>query len=177
MVSVGDRPSAEQYRALFGSYGFQLDPDLRLEAPMLRSALAVWQAARGDKAMPSRADIDVLKIPRQVLSHILFIDIEPGPPERFRWRLIGTHVTDMLGRDSTGRYFDELYPPEAAAVLLTGPRWAMAHKRPVRTLGNAAFADKQHIRSENLDMPLSEDGDRVSMIFIATVFRLENAAI
>lgn len=175
MVSVDQRPSDAQYRSIFGSYAFEVDPELQIQHPVLRSALAVWERARGAKAMPARADIDVLDIPRAVLAHILLIDVEPGPPERFRWRLIGTHITGTLGRDSTGRYLDELYEPKAVDVLLTGPRWVMRHRRPVRTLGHASFAGKSHIRSENVDMPLSDDGERVSMIFVATVFRIEDA--
>lgn len=174
MAPVDERPSAAQYRSIFGSYAFDLDPGLDIQAPILSAALQVWEDARGGKPMPSRADIDVLNIPPAVLSHILLIDIEDGPLERFRWRLIGTHVTSVLGRDSTGSYFDELYSPEATDVLLSGPRWAMANRRPVRTLGHASFAGKAHIRSENVDMPLSEDGERVSMIFVATLFRIEN---
>ncbi|MEQ9642897.1 MAG: PAS domain-containing protein [Alphaproteobacteria bacterium] len=173
-MPADERPSPAQYRSIFGSYAFELDPDLNVQAPVLRAALQVWRDACGGKAMPARADIDVLDIPRDVLAHILLIDVEPGPPDRFRWRLIGTHVTSMLGRDSTGGYFDELYSPEAAKVLLTGPRWAMDNRRPVRTLGHASFADKAHIRSENVDMPLSDDGERVSMIFVATLFRIED---
>lgn len=173
-MPVDDRPSAAQYRSIFGSYAFDLDPELNIQAPVLRAALQVWRDACGGKPMPSRADIDVLDIPRDVLAHILLIDVEPGPPERFRWRLIGTHVTSMLGRDSTGGYFDELYSPEAAAALLTGPRWAIANRRPVRTLGHASFVGKAHIRSENVDMPLSDDGERVSMIFVASLFQIED---
>lgn len=161
-----------RYETRAGSFAFELDPELKLQTPVLRMALAAWQAARGARAMPARADVDVAKLPRELLGHLALLEIEPGPPERFRWRLIGTHITAALGRDSTGRYFDELYEPQLAEAVLTGPRWVMAHRRPIRTLGHAAFADKTFLRSENLDMPLSSDGERVSMILVATVFQL-----
>jgi hypothetical protein len=50
-----------------------------------------WRQARGPRAMPARADMEVHQA-----------------PQRFRFRLVGTAVVAMLGEDWTGKFVDEL---------------------------------------------------------------------
>ncbi|PJK29398.1 PAS domain-containing protein [Minwuia thermotolerans] len=142
--------------------------DIRSDA--LRAGLAAWRNARGEREMPARRDLDPTAMPGFLLRHLLLIDVEHAPRLRLRWRLIGTHVTEMMGRDSTGRYWDELYPPEIADILATGPAAAMRTRGPVRTLGVAPAGDRSYLRSENLDMPLSSDGETVDMIMVVSDF-------
>jgi len=52
--------------------------------------------------MPSRRDVDPLAIPGYLLAHLELIDVFHHPELRFRWRLIGTHVTTAVGRDQRG---------------------------------------------------------------------------
>lgn len=157
-------------RAFLDTVDFDLDPELRIQHPIPALALAEWNRMRGDRAMPSPADVDPLALPRRLLPHLLLLDVEHDPVPRFRWRLIGTHTTAALGRDSTGRYWDELYDDRRLAILARGPLWVLRHCRPVRVLGNATYADKDHIRSENVELPLSYDGTTVHRILIATVY-------
>jgi len=154
------------------SLDFELDPDLRIVEPVVAEALSAWNRLRGDRAMPALSDLDVLDLPRQLLPHLLLLDIEHEPALRFRWRLIGTHTTAALGRDSTGRYWDELYDERGFEMLKRGPLWVLRHKRPVRVLGRAVYADKAHVHSESLDLPLSRDGTTVDRILVAAVYRI-----
>lgn len=157
-------------RAFLDTVDFDLDPELRIQHPIPALALAEWNRMRGSRAMPSPADVDALALPRRLLPHLLLLDIEHDPALRFRWRLIGTHTTAALGRDSTGRYWDEIYDDRGFATLARGPQWVLRHRRPLRVLGNAGYADKDHVRSENVELPLSHDGAIVHRILIATVY-------
>ncbi|MEQ9333084.1 PAS domain-containing protein [Thalassobaculum sp.] len=165
------RRDNEQTRAFLASVEFDLDPELRIENPAPALALAEWNGLRGDRAMPAPADIDALDLPRQLLPHLLLLDIEHEPVLRYRWRLIGTHTTAALGRDMTGRYWDDIYDDRGLAMLARGPQWVLRHRRPVRVLGAATYADKDHVRSESVDLPLSNDGTTAHRILIATVYR------
>lgn len=146
------------------------DPSLTTNSPIVALGLKTWNRLRGERSMPSPEDIDPLRIPKKLLSHILLLDVEYRPEFRLRWRLIGTHVTDALGRDSTGCYWDELYTPYAMEKLAAGPRWVIENRRPIRVLGDACFVDKSHIHSESIDLPFSVNGDEVSRIMVVTEF-------
>lgn len=156
--------------SFFGTIDYQLDPDLNLRHPLLREGLRIWNDLRGARPMPAPADIDPLKFPARLLPHIALLDIEYRPARRFRWRLIGTYVTKTLGRDSTGRYWDEIYDDHAMNAIATGPTWVIENRRPIRNLGSAHYADKTYLRSESVDMPLSSDGDVIDRLLICMTF-------
>ena len=110
--------------SFFGTIEYQLDPDLNIQHPLLRDGLNVWDDLKGARPMPSPVDIDPLGFPTRLLPHISLLDIEYQPTRRFRWRLIGTYITEILGRDSTGRYWDEIYDSRAMKALSQGPIWS-----------------------------------------------------
>lgn len=168
-----DRDEGSKTRAFLNSVAFDLDPDLQVSDPVIALALAEWHRLRGDRPMPSPGDIDPLDLPRHLLPHILLLDVEHVPVRRFRWRLIGTHTTAALGRDATGRYWDELYTGRALAAMLLGPQWVLEHRRPVRVLGTAVYGDRGKVRSESIDLPLSRDGTAVDRVLIASIYRMD----
>lgn len=140
-----------------------------LRSPMLQEALAYWRSKCGDRAMPARADIDPLDIPR-LLPNIILFDVLP-PDRRLKVRLVGTFVVDMFGGDYTGQYLDEIDFGEVRDKVLRDYSNALALARPLisdhtfRKLGGVLFD------IERLIVPLSEDGKRVTMLVAFLDFR------
>ena len=56
--------------------------------------------------MAARRDMDPLDITPKLLPWIMILDVEEAP-RRFRYRLVGTRVVELLDRDLTGRYLDD----------------------------------------------------------------------
>jgi len=71
---------------------------------------AWWIAARGARKLPDRADLDPADI-KSLMPNLLISEAERDP-FRIRYRLVGTRVVGLTGFDFTGRYLDELGPPE-----------------------------------------------------------------
>lgn len=153
-----------------GKLSLELDPDLQCISPIVRAGLDLWSQACGARALPARADFDPLTLPPGLLPHILLIDVEHHPRLRFRWRLLGTHITGALGRDSTGCYFDELYEPKIYGAICTGLHWALNNRRPVRSFGNTLVDGPAKVDTESIDMPLSSDGDTIDMIMTVSTY-------
>lgn len=143
---------------------YRIDPaDLVVE---LREIKDYWDAKRGVRPMPRRADIDPFEL-RHHLPFLWLVDVLPGG-EDFRFRLIGTAIAEQLGRDSTGKTLREVYTPSGPAVL----DWALAIctsavklQLPVVGCGTLRPLDKEFIAFQSLHLPLSEDGARVGMLF------------
>ncbi|MEQ8396351.1 PAS domain-containing protein [Thalassobaculum sp.] len=161
---------SENARSFMDTIALTVDPDLRVESPIVGLAMDAWDRLRGTRAMPAPADIDAVKLPVRLLPHLLLMDLEYQPAFRLRWRLIGTHITSVVDRDMTGRYWDEIYDARAFEALTVGPLWVIEHRRPVRILGTAHYASKDYIRSESVDMPLSSDGLTIDRIMTVTVY-------
>lgn len=64
-----------------------------------------WLAKGGAEGrVPRRGDLD----PAEMIEILPNLAIVEAVDRRWRYRLIGTRITDIVGRDSTGKYFDEL---------------------------------------------------------------------
>jgi PAS domain len=74
-----------------------------------------WLRKGAGRAMPARADIDPLDIP-QLLANVFLIDVVPGTPRRFRFRLVGTRITELEG-EMTTRFLDEFVPGAAGTAM------------------------------------------------------------
>ena len=136
-----------------------------LRSPLLIALQAYWDGKRIGKAMPSRRDLDPIEIPPVLLPHLKLLDVEPEG-RRFRYRLVGTGVAADYGRDTTGRYIDELEEPLHAGIRLADFYGAVAtERRPKRLCGWLQRPDGEIAAFEYLALPLSADGRTVDMIF------------
>jgi len=139
-------------------------------APAILRLLAYWNARRGVRFAPARADIDPADI-TALLPDIMMVDVLDGGRD-FRFRLIGTRIVEGLGRDSTGRLFSELYADQPLARQRLGDRFQQVIKwrRPVFSRGRLYWVpDRGHKRFDSAHLPLSADGECVDIILAALI--------
>lgn len=151
-----------------------MDPTLTFRDPLALGLLAYWNEKRGDRPMPARRDIDPLDLPDH-LGNLVLIEVE-HEPLRLRYRLIGTRITSAMERDSTGKYYDEVYEPAIIEHVYDSFRWILRHKAPLRTHGQAFYPDKNFYDYETLNLPLSDDGVTVNMVLGELIFHLASGA-
>lgn len=118
--------------------------------------------------MPARGDFDAVEFMR-FGGRIALIDVE-HEPRRYRFRLIGSKMTEVLGRDCTGRYVDDLYERDFYHTAVEPYEVVLRDRRPVTSHGNMKRMGKEFLRFQSLDLPLSGDGERVDMIIKGTEF-------
>lgn len=138
-----------------------------LSQPVLGSVLDYWEKKRGTRRMPRRADIDALEL-KPYLRHLFLIEALGGG--EFRYRLIGSEITERYGRNSTGKTVREIYGAMPAICdWMTDMLLAVTQRaRPVLASGPLSAINKDHVVSESLHLPLADDGEIVTMIFGAT---------
>lgn len=139
---------------------------IEIHHPRLQRLYDYWLAKRGQRTMPSRADIDVPDI-AYVLGDVMLVDVIGAPP-RFRIRLHGSNLSLRAGYELTGRMLDEL--PETEFRRQVHERWtAVASSgQPLCCDRDGAF-DGRPYRYESLILPLSADGESVNMELIALI--------
>lgn len=146
----------------------ELDPHLACKDPTLLAIHRYWLDKRGDRLFPSRADIDPVDLAPH-LGNLVLIDVEQEPL-RLRYRLIGTSITRAMDRDSTGKYYDEIYAEPLLGQIYASFRWMIEHRRPLRTFGEAFYPDRNFYEYETLNLPLAADGRRIDMVLGGLVF-------
>lgn len=133
-----------------------------LESYPLIDALALWRDIKGDRTFPSRNEFDPMTL-RDHLGRIILIGVETDP-QRFFFRLIGTYITEVLSRDMTGRYLDDVYEPRVLSILTEPLKAAIDQHEPVRSTGSMFHVRKGDILLETVDLPLSDNDRDVNRI-------------
>jgi hypothetical protein len=146
------------------SLNVEIDPDLRFDSQILAELLVHWQNLCAGRRMPAKEDIDPLQLPPRLWPYLELVDVLRGETIRLRWRLIGTHVTTAVERDSTGAFFDELYGPDDFETLVMPFNWVIDNGKPVRLFGSSGFVGKDWNLYEGIYMPLAEDGATVDRV-------------
>ncbi len=92
-------------------------------------------------------------------------------PLRFRYRLVGTKLSQVIGSDRTGKYMDEIVPgfegSGASAALQT-----IADKGiPLWRKGYPALPyEERMVKLEVVHLPMAADNDLTDMILSLTVY-------
>lgn len=134
----------------------------------MRELVAYWAGLRGDRPMPAYGEVDPLDIPRAALAQIFIVEpLWDRDPLIFLYRLVGTGVTQMTGRDLTGK---EMVPKrfgEHGDTVMAPLRQCAREGMPYLCQGR--FAWREHgFQSESVYLPLGTDG-RVEMLLCGLV--------
>lgn len=120
-----------------------------------------WEAKRGPRAFPARADIDPLDL-RDLLPNIFIIEVLAEAPH-FRYRLSGSTVDEIHGQSLTGKSPRDIKTTEVAAMVEEQYHAALADRRPRCDHVKLLARDNTYWHYERLILPLSEDGERINM--------------
>ena len=157
--------------------GLVLDPNLRLLIPGAQDLLLLWQAGQTTpEHLPLRSAFDPLML-RRFLGNLLIADIERAAPAspamagdtRFRYRLIGTEVAQMSGRDMTNQRFEDIYDPAALGEMRYCFGWVADNRRPARVFGNFRHANRAFLGFEALFLPVATDDPALATQIIGYV--------
>jgi hypothetical protein len=139
--------------------------------PEIQAIFRYWRSLHPANGLPGRRHLDPADLKR-LLPGVWLLDVQPEP-FRLRYRLVGTRVSAMIGRDVTGMWVDEAHPDAAhrpgyferyrAVVQTHVPSWRRG--RPVLWV----HEDFAHI--ENILLPLAANGSDVDMLLAFTAIR------
>ena len=148
----------------------ELDPQ-NLQHPVLSFLKTYWDAKRGDRLMPTRAEIKPADM-KEHLGWIILLDALPDLSD-FRYRTIGTRVTQYFLADSTGKTLREAfqqYGDGAVSGVIATHRKAAVDHIAVRAHGGAGWLGRSFLDFDALFLPLSDDGATTNMILSAFTF-------
>jgi hypothetical protein len=164
------RPTIGHIALLHGEIGNEVNRQSPFTDPRLEQTYNYWREKAAGRAMPSRADIDPIEIPKLLPDVMLVERVAEG---RYRYRLIGTENQTAHGINATGRFLDEVLPgPDYAAHVLALYDECVETRRALYSeclfFSPARHEPERHTKV--LFMPLSADGETVNMIFVIQIF-------
>src|SRR5260221_4605598 len=133
------------------------DPSLGFVARPLRTALAVWRTAAGDRPWPARADLTPRAM-KSFLPDLSIVDVERSNRGlRFRARVTGTNLARTFG-NAPGKFLDEVVPSPFLERWQAMLRLALEVGGPVRTTSRVDFREQTYLHVETFYAPLGEPG-------------------
>lgn len=125
-----------------------------------------WQDLPAKNAMPAWRDFDLSAIPPAILPSTMVIDIAPRIEDSI-FRFWGSRMTQVHGRDHTGKSPYELQPPELGERILKDQRVVVETGKP--TAGIYGFTSTRGFQEIQalLRLPMSDDGSRVSHMIVS----------
>jgi hypothetical protein len=124
---------------------------------------AYWSSRRRAGGLPARRDIDPAGF-RRLLPTVTLTEAAPGVPNDYRFRLAGTGLYNVYGREITGRRLSEIYSTAAAEYWKGELNKLVAERRPAVGVHNLAWRGASHLSIVWLRLPLSSNGTDVDMI-------------
>nr|WP_298683711.1 PAS domain-containing protein [uncultured Dongia sp.] len=147
------------------------------DEPEFTAIYELWRAKVRSGRLPSRADFDPADLPHAILRHMLLFDVERHPDRlRFRFRLASTGFVDLVGREVTGTYIDELAPPDRTDPVREALEEISNTGRPIFLASRLTLVSKDYYYVKRLGLPLAQDGVRVDMIMASFLPKERSAA-
>ncbi len=134
----------------------------RCDHPKVAGFADLWQAKRDSESIPDRADFALEEL-APWFGHVIIMDrLEDG--DDFRYRMVGTAITQFLNRDYTGRTVMESNYSGARAKVLDTFRRPVLERRPVFRRGHVIWAvDKSWRTYQSVHCPLTAGAADVAM--------------
>lgn len=138
----------------------------RIVDPRLRSFLRYWLVLRGDRLVPDRRDFDPAEV-APLLGYFWICCKEPKSG-RFRFRLAGDEIRNLVGRRVAGAYIEDVFPA-VADELIEGLETILKEPALYHSHGPFYRGDNRWIEAERLALPVSFEG-AVTSVLGATIF-------
>ena len=146
------------------------------EAPrLICDVRAYWTGKCTGGRLPAREQIKPTEL-KAWLPHILLVDAEEGYAD-FRYRLVGSAIAQDFRMPPTGRLMSDVLAPfgaDSVAETLRIYRRVAQGAQPLRIRGSGDWFSQGAKTFEAILAPLSDNGERVNMIFGAFVFAWDN---
>jgi hypothetical protein len=115
--------------------------------------------------MPLKEELDPAAIARY-LPNVALIDVFHNPV-RFKYRLLGSRITELAGRNATGKWLnEELYGDKTEDMLWMYKTCAIS-REPVALREQIQFADKSWINIDVMALPMSDIEGEINVILTA----------
>jgi hypothetical protein len=136
-----------------------LPPDSHAD---IHALYAYWDGKRAGRSMPARADLDPVDI-AGLMPQVFMVDVD-GEGRDLTYRLFGTGLVMLFGRDLTGQRVGEGLLTHAAEEARARYRGIVRDRRPFYHQARLREPRNDFTDVERLILPLSPNDVRVDML-------------
>jgi hypothetical protein len=133
--------------------------------PVMGLCFDYWRSKGDGSRLPGRQHLQMEEM-RAFLPFVILFDVVcHGGAYRFRQRLVGTHIVELFGRDTTGQFVDETSAPDHCVPVQARLTEIVETASPRFGVYHPPFPHLDFLEYEHLTLPLASDGRSVDMLF------------
>jgi hypothetical protein len=145
-------------QSLSRNWDLQCLPCDSFDNAMLADLHTVWLTAASGRGAPSRIQLS-MRVLAPYLKHLAFVDRIDGAPHRYRIRFFGSVLATITG-DHTGKYLDDVLPPDGLEGWTVLYELVIDAATPVRVMSNSLLGGLDHFRAEVYLAPIAAHGEQ-----------------
>ena len=143
----------------------RIETNLPISSGILLEIRDYWTDLKQNRLIALKEDLDPAAI-AQHLPYVGLVDVFHNPL-RFKYRLLGTRITELAGRDATGKWLDaELYGDNTENMLWLFKKCATSRK-PVAVREQIQFVDKSWVVIDVAAFPMGNIDGEITVILSA----------
>ena len=147
------------------------DFSVQLTHPHHRQMFDYWRGKFVGTVPPSKAVIDPIEIPSAVLPWVILYTVHwVSDRPRFQFRLVGTGAVQRYNRDSTGKYFEDVYDSSILAKQIAAFSEVARQCRPAYARLQLPVPGRDFVPYERLLLPLAGAEEKVEAIIAVMAF-------
>ncbi|MCG8356597.1 MAG: PAS domain-containing protein [Kiloniellales bacterium] len=166
---IGDQP----FRITQVRSARTISPE-QLTHETLKELFERWCEAKGGSSWPRREDLQPETL-RSALGRLMILQVEPGDPRLFRYRLVGTAIVESHLEEMTGQTTDD-FSSQSLRRMLRAQHEAVLDTGQPLCARVAAEGDGQEITYEKVVLPVSSDGRAIDQL-VACSFPIDPASV
>lgn len=140
----------------------------RISEPRIKEFYRFWKAQPHVRGVPPKRALDPTLMPAGWLPRITIYQWTGG---KFLIRLVGTYVVDVDGLDPTGRFLEDILPPDMARQRREMFRAVLARRMPAYYRGIYRLGETgRKLPFERLLLPVSASGEEADHIMAMITF-------
>ena len=135
--------------------------------PATRSLYQVWDTIRRGRTAPLRTELDLRAI-KDVLANIAIIKMHPTPPG-YSFRLAGTALRTIFGKELTGTSFLDLWSPVERTTIAGLAATVLSKHQPATVRFKGFAKDGRAEGVEMIMLPISSHTNRQETQILAAI--------
>jgi hypothetical protein len=139
-----------------------------LDSDLLLAALHIWRSWCGSSSAPTWREVELSAFPPPLLPLVTVVDVLEGGRD-FEYRYWGSHLTQLFGREETGRKLSERSGSASVPIRESQFREVIGNFRPMLFMTTFEKAHGLLAEKLNLRLPVSDHPEQVTKIVSLSV--------
>lgn len=141
-----------------------------IESEILQDIYRHWLGLAHGPGLPVRDDFDPVDVPL-LLPYVYLVDVIDGGAD-FRYRVVGTHITESAGFDFTGQLVSDFMRTNESEDRAGEYHRCLGTGQPNCRSGNLVDYGREHMLYERLLCPMTRTSGKVELILGGLHFRI-----